>query len=115
MESQFKALERGAQVVVATPGRLTDHLRRGSLKLQDLRQLLAQVFSAGAGQDLDRERKKSRSSRSGREDSVGISSMDCEVCRNDISIIFCFAVAFARMMDRMPSQCRLPHQDVLWL
>ena len=34
---QFQQLERGAQVVVGTPGRLMDHLRRKSLKLSDLR------------------------------------------------------------------------------
>ena len=34
---QFQQLERGAQVVVGTPGRLMDHLRRRSLKLDDLR------------------------------------------------------------------------------
>lgn len=33
---QFQQLERGAQVVVGTPGRLMDHLRRKSLKLNDL-------------------------------------------------------------------------------
>lgn len=34
---QFQQLERGAQVVVGTPGRLMDHLRRKSLKLTDLK------------------------------------------------------------------------------
>ena len=34
---QFQQLERGAQVVVGTPGRLMDHLRRKSLKLDNLR------------------------------------------------------------------------------
>ena len=33
---QFTQLERGAQVVVGTPGRLMDHLRRKSLKLDQL-------------------------------------------------------------------------------
>ncbi|XQW85975.1 DEAD/DEAH box helicase [Thalassotalea piscium] len=33
---QFQQLERGAQVVVGTPGRLMDHLRRKSLKLDAL-------------------------------------------------------------------------------
>jgi len=36
-QPQFQQLERGAQVVVGTPGRLMDHLRRKSLKLADLR------------------------------------------------------------------------------
>jgi len=34
---QFQQLERGAQVVVGTPGRLMDHLRRKSLKLDELK------------------------------------------------------------------------------
>lgn len=33
---QLKQLERGAQVVVGTPGRLMDHMRRGSLDLSTL-------------------------------------------------------------------------------
>jgi|TARA_R110002060_G_scaffold77574_2_gene89228 ATP-dependent RNA helicase DeaD len=35
-QPQFQQLERGAQVVVGTPGRLMDHLRRKSLKLDNL-------------------------------------------------------------------------------
>ncbi|MEZ6058825.1 MAG: DEAD/DEAH box helicase [Planctomycetaceae bacterium] len=34
---QIKALERGVQIVVGTPGRLMDHMRRGTLKLDRLR------------------------------------------------------------------------------
>ena len=37
MGVQLKALQRGAQVVVGTPGRVMDHLRRGSLSLEGLR------------------------------------------------------------------------------
>jgi ATP-dependent RNA helicase DeaD len=37
MEGQLRALKRGVDVVVATPGRALDHIRRGSLKLQSLR------------------------------------------------------------------------------
>jgi len=37
---QLKALQRGAQVIVGTPGRLLDHLRRGTLKLSDLQALV---------------------------------------------------------------------------
>ncbi len=54
---QFKALERGVQVVVATPGRLTDHLRRGSLKLQQLRFLVLdeadEMLKMGFADDLE--------------------------------------------------------------
>ncbi|WP_447528009.1 DEAD/DEAH box helicase [Vreelandella sp. TE19] len=37
---QLGALKRGAQVVVGTPGRIIDHLDRGSLKLGDLQALV---------------------------------------------------------------------------
>ncbi|MFV0303196.1 MAG: DEAD/DEAH box helicase [Paracoccus sp. (in: a-proteobacteria)] len=35
--SERRALERGAQIVVGTPGRLRDHIERGGLNLSDLR------------------------------------------------------------------------------
>ncbi|MFN2348321.1 MAG: DEAD/DEAH box helicase [Thioalkalivibrio sp.] len=37
---QLKQLNRGAQVVVGTPGRVMDHMRRGTLKLDALRTLV---------------------------------------------------------------------------
>ncbi len=37
---QIRALKRGAQVVVGTPGRVMDHMRRGTLKLEQLRALV---------------------------------------------------------------------------
>ena len=37
---QFAALKRGVQVVVGTPGRVIDHLERGSLDLSELRTLV---------------------------------------------------------------------------
>ncbi|MCC5810957.1 MAG: DEAD/DEAH box helicase [Ectothiorhodospiraceae bacterium] len=37
---QLKQLRRGAQVVVGTPGRIMDHMRRGTLKLEALRALV---------------------------------------------------------------------------
>ena len=37
---QLKALQRGAQVIVGTPGRLLDHLRRGRLKLDKIKALV---------------------------------------------------------------------------
>jgi len=36
MEPQVRALRRGADVVVATPGRAVDHLQRGTLRLEDV-------------------------------------------------------------------------------
>ncbi|HJN71480.1 MAG: DEAD/DEAH box helicase [Phycisphaerae bacterium] len=37
---QFRALDRGVQVVVGTPGRVMDHMRKGSLKLDALQCLV---------------------------------------------------------------------------
>lgn len=36
IERQFRALSKGAQVVVGTPGRIIDHLQRGTLRLADV-------------------------------------------------------------------------------
>ncbi len=40
IERQLRALERGVQVVVGTPGRVLDHIRRGTLKLGEIRSLV---------------------------------------------------------------------------
>jgi ATP-dependent RNA helicase DeaD len=37
---QLKQLKRGAQIVVGTPGRVMDHMRRGSLKINNLKTLV---------------------------------------------------------------------------
>jgi ATP-dependent RNA helicase DeaD len=37
IERQLRALDRGVQIVVGTPGRLLDHIRRGTLKLGRVR------------------------------------------------------------------------------
>ncbi len=36
-ERQFRGLQRGVQIVVGTPGRVMDHMRRGTLILDDIR------------------------------------------------------------------------------
>lgn len=36
-ERQFRGLQRGVQIVVGTPGRVMDHMRRGTLKLDNVR------------------------------------------------------------------------------
>lgn len=36
IEPQMRSLKRGVQIVVGTPGRLNDHLRRGTFSLKDL-------------------------------------------------------------------------------
>lgn len=37
INNQFRDLERGVEIVVATPGRLIDHLKRGSIELNDIK------------------------------------------------------------------------------
>ncbi|MGL5395347.1 MAG: DEAD/DEAH box helicase, partial [Shewanella sp.] len=40
MQQQLNALKRGPQVIVGTPGRVMDHMRRGTLKLETLQALV---------------------------------------------------------------------------
>ncbi|WP_455600746.1 DEAD/DEAH box helicase [Cloacibacillus sp.] len=40
MERQIRALRDGASVVVGTPGRILDHLRRGTLKTEDIKSVV---------------------------------------------------------------------------
>src|SRR6186997_3589469 len=57
MHQQIRALERGAHVVVATPGRALDHMRRGTLKLDTLQVLVLdegdEMLDMGFADDLD--------------------------------------------------------------
>ncbi|MEO7335130.1 MAG: DEAD/DEAH box helicase, partial [Caldimonas sp.] len=57
MHTQIRGLERGPQVVVATPGRALDHLRRGTLKLDGLAVLILdeadEMRDMGFAEDLD--------------------------------------------------------------
>src|SRR5580765_5642456 len=57
MHQQLSALQRGAQVVVATPGRALDHLRRKTLQLDSLRVLVLdeadEMLDMGFAEDLD--------------------------------------------------------------
>lgn len=39
-DRQLKALDHGAQVVIGTPGRIMDHIRRGTLKLDTVRMMV---------------------------------------------------------------------------
>ncbi len=40
INTQFSALRRGAQVVIGTPGRITDHMRRGTIKFNSVKFLI---------------------------------------------------------------------------
>ena len=57
MHGQIRELERGVQVVVATPGRALDHIRRGTLKLDALQVLVLdeadEMLDMGFAEDLD--------------------------------------------------------------
>jgi ATP-dependent RNA helicase DeaD len=57
MMQQIRALERGADVVVGTPGRSLDHIRRGTLALDGLRLLVLdeadEMLDMGFAEDLD--------------------------------------------------------------
>jgi ATP-dependent RNA helicase DeaD len=57
METQLKALKRGVDVVVATPGRALDHVNRRSLALGGLRTLILdeadEMLDMGFAEDLD--------------------------------------------------------------
>lgn len=54
---QLYALKRGVSVVVATPGRALDHIRRGTLKLQDVKVVVLdeadEMLDMGFADDLD--------------------------------------------------------------
>ena len=56
MELQIRALRRGADVVVATPGRALDHLKRGTLKLEGVQVLVLdeadEMLDMGFEEDL---------------------------------------------------------------
>ena len=57
MHQQISALQRGAHIVVATPGRALDHLRRGTLKLDAVQMLILdeadEMLDMGFADDLD--------------------------------------------------------------
>ena len=57
MQQQIRALERGADVVVATPGRALDHIRRGTLLLDELKVVVLdeadEMLDMGFAEDID--------------------------------------------------------------
>ncbi|MFH1765043.1 MAG: DEAD/DEAH box helicase [Gemmatimonadota bacterium] len=56
-QQQLKVLKRGVDVVVATPGRALDHIRRGTLKLRSLKVLILdeadEMLDMGFAEDLE--------------------------------------------------------------
>ncbi len=57
LTGDFAALERGAQVVVGTPGRVIDHIKRGTLRLEGIRFAVLdeadQMLDIGFARDID--------------------------------------------------------------
>ena len=57
-ERQFRALAAGAQIVIGTPGRVMDHMERGTLKLDKLRVAILdeadRMLDMGFRDDIDR-------------------------------------------------------------
>ncbi|WP_024586146.1 DEAD/DEAH box helicase [Aliihoeflea sp. 2WW] len=57
MRTERRTLERGAQIVVGTPGRLRDHITRGSLQLDDIRAVVLdeadEMLDLGFREDLE--------------------------------------------------------------
>jgi ATP-dependent RNA helicase DeaD len=57
MDGQIRSLKRGADVVVATPGRALDHLRRSTLRLDAIRVLVLdeadEMLDMGFAEDLE--------------------------------------------------------------
>ena len=55
---QLKALKKGAQIVVGTPGRVIDHLKRGTLKLGSLQKLILdeadEMLNMGFREDIEK-------------------------------------------------------------
>ncbi|HEX8171698.1 MAG TPA: DEAD/DEAH box helicase [Thermoanaerobaculia bacterium] len=79
---QLKRLERGAQVVVGTPGRLIDHLDRKSLDLSHIRLLVLdeadEMLKMGFAEDVD---KILAASPEGRQTALFSATMPEEVLR----------------------------------
>jgi ATP-dependent RNA helicase DeaD len=57
MEHQIRALDRGAHIVVATPGRALDHIRRKTLRLDGIRVLVLdeadEMLDMGFAEDIE--------------------------------------------------------------
>jgi ATP-dependent RNA helicase DeaD len=55
--TQFRQLDRGAHIIVGTPGRVMDHMKRGSLKLDGMRGLVLdeadEMLQMGFAEDVD--------------------------------------------------------------
>lgn len=66
-EPQIRALKKGVQIVVGTPGRVMDHMRRGTLKLENLKMLVLdeadEMLNMGFKDDIEEILEKTPESR----------------------------------------------------
>jgi ATP-dependent RNA helicase DeaD len=57
IDRQFRGLQAGAQIVVGTPGRVMDHMRRGTIKLDALRMMVLdeadEMLNIGFREDIE--------------------------------------------------------------
>jgi ATP-dependent RNA helicase DeaD len=57
-ERQFRALDAGAQIVIGTPGRVMDHMERGTIKLDNLKIVILdecdRMLDMGFRDDIER-------------------------------------------------------------
>ena len=67
MSVQLTALNRGVHIVVATPGRLMDHMQRGTIKIGHVRSVVLdeadQMLDIGFAQDIDHILRRTPTSR----------------------------------------------------
>ena len=67
INGQLEALQRGAHIIVATPGRLMDHMQRGTIQLGRLRFVVLdeadQMLDIGFADDIERILRRTPSSR----------------------------------------------------
>ncbi|WP_044513830.1 DEAD/DEAH box helicase [Hymenobacter sp. DG25B] len=61
-DRQFRALERGVQIVIGTPGRVMDHIERGTLKLDSCKMIILdeadEMLDMGFRDDIETVLKK---------------------------------------------------------
>ncbi|MFD2783959.1 DEAD/DEAH box helicase [Hymenobacter rubripertinctus] len=61
-DRQFRALERGVQIVIGTPGRVMDHIERGTLKLEHCKMIILdeadEMLDMGFRDDIETVLKK---------------------------------------------------------
>jgi ATP-dependent RNA helicase DeaD len=64
---QLRSLERGVEIVVATPGRAVDHLERGTLQLDEIEMLVLdeadEMLDMGFAEDLDKLLSRAKAER----------------------------------------------------